>query len=94
MKKNFEYKIKYSTSDNAGNLLLLDLDLGEISLRLISIYAPNTDNPSFFKKISNCDEESSETYSLLCWDLNLVLDPKIDSHNYVTINNPKAREVL
>ena len=50
LKKNFEYKIKYSMSDNTGNLLLLDLDLGEISLRLINIYAPNTDNPSFFQK--------------------------------------------
>ena len=94
LKKNFEYKIKYSMSDNTGNLLLLDLDLGEISLRLINIYAPNTDNPSFFKKVSNFVEESSETYSLLCGDLNLVLDPKLDSYNYVSINNPKAREVL
>ena len=32
LKKNFEYKIKYTTSDNTGNSLLLHLDLGEISL--------------------------------------------------------------
>ena len=91
LKKNFEYKIRYSTSENAGNLLLLDLDLGEISLRLINIYV---DNPCFFQKVSNFVEQSSETYSLLCGDLNLVLDPKLDSHNYVSIKNPKAREVL
>ena len=30
----------------------------------------------------------------MCGDLNLVLDPKIDSQNYVAVNNPKARAVL
>ena len=33
--KNFEFREKQVTSDNAGNLLVLDLDLGEVSLRLI-----------------------------------------------------------
>ena len=36
--KNFEFREKQVTSDNAGNLLVLDLDLGEVSLRLINIY--------------------------------------------------------
>ena len=31
---------------------------------------------------------------VLCGDLNLVLDPKIDCSNYVSINNPKARQTL
>ena len=31
---------------NAGNLMLLDFDLGEITLRLINIYVPNVDNPT------------------------------------------------
>ena len=34
-------------SDNAGNFLILDLDLGEVSLRLINIYGPNIKNPTF-----------------------------------------------
>ena len=50
VKKNFYYKIKHLTSDNAGSLMLFDLDLGEITLRLINIYAPNVDNPTFLKK--------------------------------------------
>ena len=50
--KNFEFRKNQVNSDNAGNLLVLDLDLGEVSLRLINIYGPNIDNQSFFKK--NC----------------------------------------
>ena len=45
LKKNFEFRKKQVTSDNAGNLLVLDLDQGEVSLRLINIYGPNIDNP-------------------------------------------------
>ena len=63
-------------------------------MRLINIYGPNIDNPSFFKKIADCVEQSSETYCLLCGDVNLVLDPKLDSKNYVKVNNPKARAIL
>ena len=46
------------------------------------MYAPNIDNPIFFMKIREYMEESTEMYTLLCGDLNLVLDPKMDSQNY------------
>jgi len=28
---------------------------------------------------------------LLCGDFNLVLDQELDSHNYISINNPQSR---
>ena len=74
--------------------MLFDLDLGEITLRLINIYAPNVDNPPFLKKNADNIEPLPETYTLICRDLNPVLDPKMASQNYVTINYPKARAVL
>ena len=69
---------KLVTNNNAGNLLVLHLDSGEVSLRLIKLYGSNIDNPIFFKKIGDYVEQSSETYCLLCGDLNIVLDPKLD----------------
>ena len=33
-------------------------------------------------------------YTILCGDLNLVLDPKMDAFNYVHVNNPRSREIL
>ena len=94
LKKNFEYKIKNTIGDNVGNIILIDLQLGEISLRLINVYAPNTDNPIFFKRLAKYIDQSKETYTVLCGDLNLVLDSNMDSKNYVNLNNQKAREVL
>ena len=91
IKNNFEYSIKNITTDSVGNLLLVDLQLPGFSLRIINIYAPNNDNPQFFDKLSKYIEDSNETYSIICGDFNLTLDPNIDSNNYVNINNPWAR---
>ena len=91
LKKNSEYKIKYWSVDQNCNLNLLDLQLGEIFLKLLNVYAPN---PVFFLKIREYIEESTERYTLLCGDLNLVLNPKMDSHNYIHLNNPKSRSII
>ena len=39
-------------------------------------------------------KESTQMYTLLCGDLNLVLAPKMDSQNYLHLNNPKSRSIL
>ena len=53
---NFEYKayklIDHGSDDN-GNFLYVDINIGSISLRVINLYAPNTDTPSFFQDISS-----------------------------------------
>ena len=74
-----------------GNFLLVDLQLSGFSLRIIKIYAPNNDNPQFFDKVRKYVEDSSETYTIVCGDLNLVLNPKLDSNNYMPVNNPRSR---
>ena len=91
---NFEYKVINVKTDDHGNLICVDLSLGSISMRLINIYAPNTDSPEFFQNINTLIEENNMDHFVLCGDLNLVLDPKMDCSNYVSINNPKARRVL
>ena len=88
IKNSFEYAIKNVTKDSVGNLLLVNLQLSGFSLRIINTHAPNNDNPQFFDKVRKYVEDSSETYTILCGDLNLVLNPKLDSNNYMSINNP------
>ena len=91
---NFEYKLIDHGSDDNGNFLYVDINIGSISLRVINLYAPNTDTPSFFQDISSLIEENTLDHLLLCGDFNLVLSPEMDSSNYVSINNPRSREVL
>ena len=91
---NFEYTVINVDRDTEGNRIIVDIKLSTCSVRLINIYGPNHDNPDFFANISQYINTNPEDYVLICGDFNLVLNPKIDSFNYVNINNPKSREKL
>ena len=94
LKNNFEYKIKNCNKNTDGNLLLIDLQINDISLRIINVYAPNKDSPLFFQKINELVEECNESYVVVCGDLNLNLNPSMDSYNYVNNKNPQSRRQL
>ena len=49
LKENFAYKVIKFGPDKDGNYIYVDMELENISLKIINIYAPNTDTPSFFK---------------------------------------------
>ena len=90
-KNNFEYQIKHTEYDTTGNYMVLDFNTTNVSIRLINVYAPNVDCPRFFEKIRKLVDENEQDYILLCGDLNLILNPEVDSYNYVNINNPQSR---
>ena len=92
--KNFEYKILGHSKDDNGNVLIVNLKLKHFSVKIINVYAPNTDNPDFFTKISNEIQNNTEDYIIWCGDFNIILDQTLDSNNYLAINNPRARNTL
>ena len=94
LKNNFEYEITQTEIDPEGNYICLDLNIPSFSIRLISIYAPNVDKPLFFENLNRLIEENNQNYILICGDFNLVLNPKIDTYNYININNPRSRNKL
>ena len=95
LKDNFEFSILDTKMDENGNMLTLDMTISnEISVRIINIYAPNNDDPVFFQKICDLISSSNCDYSFICGDFNLTIDPTMDSKNYVSLNNPKARKTL
>ena len=59
---NFSFKILRQLCDEEGRYIIVDLEVGELTLTICNIYAPNTDNPVFFKTVSEqmlsfkCDE--------------------------------------
>ena len=75
-------------------MLTVDISIGDLSIKLLNIYAPNKDSPEFFIKIRDILESSNQTYTLLCEDLNLVIDPLQDCDQYKHVNNPKSRQHL
>lgn len=48
----------------------------------------------FYEKIRDAFLEFDNDYYILCGDLNLALNPSIDTYNYMYINNPTARDKL
>ena len=91
---SLEYKITHTEMDAVGNMLLLDITVCNIKIRLLNIYGPNTDDPNFFVEMEKYLSKHDQSYIIWCGDFNLTLNPKLDSYNYVTINNPRSRTIL
>ena len=92
LRNNFEYEIICNKSDSEGNYLCIDLKITSFSARLINIYAANQDKPQFFENIYNLINENEQDYLIICGDFNLALDPELDTHNYINVNNPRSRQ--
>ena len=75
-----------------GNLLILVLNIASISVRLINIYAPNLDTPDFYQNLAEIIDQNKQDF-VICGDFNLVMNPNLDSYNYISINNPKSRNL-
>lgn len=88
---NFEFTLHQKVSDTEGNKLILDITINGKRMTLINIYGPNRDSPEFYIQL-NRDIEKYGNNVILAGDFNLVLDPSIDSQNYVNVNNPNSRE--
>ena len=92
---NFEFTIKNVKKDCDGNLIAIDMKIEGNNITLINIYGPNSDNPDFYEKVKEHFLHFDEYgYFILCRDFNLVLNSSLDSYNYSSIKNPKAREKL
>lgn len=90
---NFEFKLHSQRADNFGNKLILDVTINGKRMTLINIYGPNKDSPEFYAEVKR-DIENFGNNIILAGDFNLVLDPPIDSQDYVGVNNPNARNTL
>ena len=73
---------------------MMDICINNLTFRIFNTYAPNSDSPDFFKKLNTLIQEGNQDYTVICGDLNLTLEPEIDSYNYKHINNLLPRSVL
>ena len=74
--------------------IILDLTIEENNVTLINIYGPNVDSPLFYEIVRDAFLEFDNEYYILCGDLNLALNPNIDTYNYLHVNNPNARDKI
>ena len=54
------------------------------NILMINAYGTNIDNQAFSQKVNNDHIETTEhDQCILCGNLNVTLDPKMDTYNYV-----------
>ena len=92
LSNNFEYKISNTKKDDCGNLLGVDIEIEGKTITVINIYGPNNDTPLFYNKVSESIEYFNNQPTILTGDYNLVQSQRLDTYNYVGINNPKAKD--
>ena len=85
-------KIKRYKIDTGGNFVVLDLTIYDYDITLVSLYGPNADSPTFFADVQQIIIEFENPHVIICGDWNLVQDQNLDTHNYLHINNPRARK--
>ena len=65
--------------DGDGRVILIKGEVSDQSVALCNLYAPNTDEPKFYKQVVNLMEQIEDVDVIVMGgDFNLVLDPKID----------------
>ena len=92
--KQFDHTIHEVKIDTKGNFLVIDLSFNETRFTLCSLYGPNKDSPDFYHNIKKIITDFGNTNYIICGDWNLVINPDLDTQNYVHVNNPKARKVV
>ena len=93
-RKDLDYVIHEKICDIMGNYVIIDITVCNHRFTLVALYAPNKDNPLFFKEIHSIVEKINNASILMCGDWNLVMNYDLDTKGYLHHNNPKAREYV
>ena len=77
-KNNFKFDILKTFSDLSRRYIVCDIKTDEKLFTLANIYAPNEDDPTFFKQVFDHLHDFASEEIILGGDFNLVLDVKED----------------
>lgn len=78
IRKGIPFKLKNSISDKEGRYVIVTGEIYNTPLTMINIYAPNFDNPQFFRKIIDLIAEHNFQNIIMGGDFNCVIDPYLD----------------
>ena len=86
--------ISVNTGGEGGRVLYVVITMNGTKILLVNIYAPNEDNPEFFKQIFNDISQVEVGQLLIGGDYNLVLDVNVDKEGGRAKTNEKAQKYL
>ena len=92
VKNNLSITSQVDFVDREGRILGVKLVMADGSQVMVcNIYAPNNDNPEFFKSVMMFMENCNCEHWIMGGDWNLILDKDMDSYNRKTNNNKSAK---
>ena len=65
----FEYKILNKYTYEEGNVLIIDIEIRDMKLKIVNIYGPNNDDPTFYSTLTEQFQSSEYDYLIWCGDL-------------------------
>ncbi|KAL9967518.1 hypothetical protein ACROYT_G025762 [Oculina patagonica] len=91
---NFDLQIKKTYTDDSGRLILCDLKTNGKSITLANIYAPNDDDPAFFKNLFDHLQDFEGEEIIIGGDFNLVLDVEKDKKGGLPKTHHNAQKTI
>ena len=91
---NLTYIIHGIKRDTQGRVLCIDIEIEDIRFTLTNIYAPNDDNPDFFKNCVEMIEQFENNSKIIAGDFNLVMDLDMDKKGGLSRTHFKSRDIL
>ena len=94
-RKNLPIEILDQFLDDTGNILSVKFKFDSRTIMLTGIYGPNTDSPGFYEtKCFPLIDRFEPDFSIFCGDWNFTLNQDLDNHNYMHVNNPRAKSTV
>ena len=91
---NKNFNVKETIRDGDGHYIVTSIEFEDKTFTLINVYAPNKDDPDFFKSLVKAmDSIEKRDGIIIGGDFNLVMDPALDQRNSMT-NHEKGACVL
>ena len=78
IKKGVPFIYNSTIADKDGRYIIVSGEIYNTSLTLVNVYAPNMDNPAFFRKVFSLLPNLSQTMLIIGADFNTPLDPFLD----------------
>lgn len=91
---NFDLQIMKTFIDNSGRFILCDLKANGKILTLANIYAPNEDDPAFFKSLFDHLQDFQGDEIIIGGDFNLVLDIEKDKKGGLAKTHLNAQKTV
>ena len=91
---NFDLQIMKTYIDDSGRFILCDLKTNGKSITLTNIYAPNEDDPAFFKNLPDHLQDFEGDEIIIGGDFNLVLDVEKDKKGGLPKTHHNAQNTI